>query len=598
MKDDAPTHVHCGWISILLVALALCWMSGPGLWASATLTQQVDPPAIHLGDTSKVTVTVTDGGWTRLVQLPKVDGLTVIRLGQEEIEGTKEHPIVISRFSVVPTSTGDFTIPPFDIKTQTNEILHFQAVTVHVLAPGQNIPPQLLAQTPNSSATSNDIPVNSGYTPPKMVIMSASPSSTPVQTTSPTTNPAADTNSTSMTTDAAIERKAVALQEYNNTSSLADVEQAAANHNPSAEYQLAIRLLEGNTARSHAAIQVLNDSLQDLNNAKPDPGSLKGGHGGWVKTFDDNDDLSEYKDDPQVQRYYEKKDAFQKAYSTVVQQEISQALPLLSDSAAQNYWKALVLLARYYEHGDALNCHVLNRKWSETVVAVDKNKAFNFAKQAADIGCPEGMDRVGLYYVTGTGATQDVEEGVKWLEQARQKNCLMAYHHLAILLITGGIDDLNVGYSKDPQRAYVLARTLEMICAQGSSGNQQGNADAKLARGFLQPDQLLSAESQAEQDAGRLHAALTGGVPEVNPKRSSNLTKGQWKAAISDLVVGGQLYCKTDRLFAVVGKPDKTQTVGDKVYLYWECSDGEIQAVCSATGYNYSGLAFGKVNDY
>ena len=86
--------------SAILAALAFCWLWGVGdCWPDATLDQKVDPPTIHLGETAQVSITVTDGGWTRLLQLPKVDGLTVIRLGHEEAEGTWEHPIVISRFS-------------------------------------------------------------------------------------------------------------------------------------------------------------------------------------------------------------------------------------------------------------------------------------------------------------------------------------------------------------------------------------------------------------------------------------------------------------------------------------------------------------------
>jgi hypothetical protein len=75
------------------------------------------------------------------------------------------------------------------------------------------------------------------------------------------------------------------------------------------------------------------------------------------------------------------------------------------------------------------------------------------------------------------------------------------------------------------------------------------------------------------------------------------LTKDEWKSHAPGLVNGNQIACNRERLFAAVGEPDRTQTVGDDSYLYWQCSDGEIQVVCSQFAYGM-GIVSGTVNDY
>lgn len=66
------------------------------------------------------------------------------------------------------------------------------------------------------------------------------------------------------------------------------------------------------------------------------------------------------------------------------------------------------------------------------------------------------------------------------------------------------------------------------------------------------------------------------------------------------LQAAGRLACKNVELWAAVGKPEHTQTVGNGqlLYLYWRCSDGFIQVTCSAQHYNLAGFVTGTVNDY
>ena len=165
-------------------------------WSAATITQELQPAAVHLGDTAKLNIAVTDGGWTKLLRLPQVDGLTVIRLGPEDIERTQDHLVVISRFSIVPTRTGDFVIPAFDLKTQTSEILHIHPITLHVVDAGENIPPQLLKPSTepvmNSPAGETAVAIYPQVATPIPNIDSAPPASipSPVLMTTPTTSPA------------------------------------------------------------------------------------------------------------------------------------------------------------------------------------------------------------------------------------------------------------------------------------------------------------------------------------------------------------------------------------------------------------------------
>jgi hypothetical protein len=52
---------------------------------------------------------------------------------------------------------------------------------------------------------------------------------------------------------------------------------------------------------------------------------------------------------------------------------------------------------------------------------------------------------------------------------------------------------------------------------------------------------------------------------------------------------------KKDVLFASVGKSNRSSTVGSETYLYWDCSDGSIQVVCSAGVYRAAGIINGSI---
>ncbi len=89
--------------------------------------------------------------------------------------------------------------------------------------------------------------------------------------------------------------------------------------------------------------------------------------------------------------------------------------------------------------------------------------------------------------------------------------------------------------------------------------------------------------------------------PTPAPEVVKKLTKAEWRAkapSSTPIQFTGQIITGKARLFAAVGPPDKTQTIGDEISLYWQCSDGLIQIVTGAQLYNITGQIIGPVNDY
>jgi hypothetical protein len=137
-----------------------------------TITQQIDPPEVNVGEEVTVTIQVQNGGVTS-IRLPHVDGLEVI--GNNTMTGiTLENGAFSSTtrqvFTLIPTRPGDFIIPPFDIHTQEAQILHVQAMKLHVLgssaAPNSSITPAPPSTAPAPSSNGPVIMPPSGPIPP------------------------------------------------------------------------------------------------------------------------------------------------------------------------------------------------------------------------------------------------------------------------------------------------------------------------------------------------------------------------------------------------------------------------------------------------
>jgi hypothetical protein len=126
------------------------------------------------------------------------------------------------------------------------------------------------------------------------------------------------------------------------------------------------------------------------------------------------------------------------------------------------------------------------------------------------------------------------------------------------------------------------------------------------ARQYLSPEQMLAAESEAEQEAQRLKVAAgvkdDGGKAAISLKNPDNLTKQQWKAGLGRVSAifaqTGQIQMNKAQLLEICGEPKKSQTAGDKVHLYYQCKDGMIRMELNKDVYLLGGIASGTVNDY
>ncbi len=179
----------------LAALLALTTTSCP---AAATLTQQIDPAEVNVGDPAIVTLTVLGGSIGR-VQLPPVDGLEVggtsFQIKSIVDNGTFSTTVSLN-ISLIPTRPGDFIIPAFDIHTQEGDVLHVKAMKLHVLgngnAPANTVPNGAAAPAVPSPAPSPIPFANLPFNPSGPVVMP--PSAATVPATPDKGNPA-DSNS-------------------------------------------------------------------------------------------------------------------------------------------------------------------------------------------------------------------------------------------------------------------------------------------------------------------------------------------------------------------------------------------------------------------
>jgi hypothetical protein len=82
-------------------------------------------------------------------------------------------------------------------------------------------------------------------------------------------------------------------------------------------------------------------------------------------------------------------------------------------------------------------------------------------------------------------------------------------------------------------------------------------------------------------------------------------TKAEWIQKVYQIqsepkmiIVTGDIQETKDRLFGAVGPPTSTQAIGNDIYLYWRCSDGEIQLVADRGNFGAMGFVAGKINSY
>lgn len=107
-------------------------------------------------------------------------------------------------------------------------------------------------------------------------------------------------------------------------------------------------------------------------------------------------------------------------------------------------------------------------------------------------------------------------------------------------------------------------------------------------------------EAPSFQAAPNGPQTATNGVAENQAKQK--LTKSQWRDKLSAHY--GQLVqlnvipnWRPGEFKKLMGDPDRTQTVGDNAFWYYDCSDGTIQLALNAPDLAY-GIMQGHINDY
>jgi TPR repeat protein len=625
----APQH-----LCLVLTFLAVWALGGVGHCAAeATLIQEIDPPAIHLGDTAKIIITVKDGGWTRLwlLQLPNVQDATIIHLGREDVEGTAEHPVVIGRFAMMPSRTGTFTIPGFDIRTQTSEVLHVQPMALQVFDVGQSIPQKYLTEEKRTAQV--DVQKSPPVVDDSLTVLSAT-TGQPIQVIHfdangkplaplelPTTNIAASVNApqnpVSSTPSAKTVPDAGAVPSafvppinstviFTENSDLVSVKNAAKAGNPSAECQLAIRI---RTARTPAATKLLNDEADDFlqyyNSHKEvlgwidDP--VHGGKSPLDLTKIDETNANDFVNTPTapvVQEFLAKKRALQSMLDTVNKQEMKEASDLLQDSASKNNRDAFVALSRLYYDGGRSDVKAGFFTFSSQAWLTDQTKAFELASHAAKLGSAEGMLIVGIDYAKGDGVAKNISASVEWFRKSADQGNLVSYSLLSKIYSDGGFNGHDDGYAKNPAQAYIMGRALDEVSSPGTDEKRWASEDVAKARPLLSAEDLLTAEAKVPDEVLRLKSVAQLSSPLTpRPAKAGDMTKAEWRSHVPPLINGYQFLCNKGQVFAAVGDPVRTQTVGDDLYLYWKCRDGQIQVVCSQVRYGF-GIIEGQINDY
>ena len=150
------------WVSAVLFLLATA-----SHLAAATLTQQIDPPEVNVGDQVTVTITVQDGTMNDL-QLPTVDGLQILPGITSSTKLTFSSGNISSSITesvrLTPTHTGDFIIPAFDVQLRNGGALRTKPMKLHVTdigtAPSANSTPTPTSSSPAPVSSPASTPFN------------------------------------------------------------------------------------------------------------------------------------------------------------------------------------------------------------------------------------------------------------------------------------------------------------------------------------------------------------------------------------------------------------------------------------------------------
>ena len=144
----------------LITALCLIALVAPAWSAQQTITAQLDPQRIALGESAQLIITV-NGSDAEQASVPEVDGLEIVPVGQQtsmQIINGNVTASVSQIFRVIPNRAGDFTIPSIDGSTQPMR-LHVDkgaaGVAQRAMPPGRSRLP-----APSFSQSADSEPLN------------------------------------------------------------------------------------------------------------------------------------------------------------------------------------------------------------------------------------------------------------------------------------------------------------------------------------------------------------------------------------------------------------------------------------------------------
>ncbi|CAE7798676.1 esiB, partial [Symbiodinium sp. KB8] len=226
----------------------------------------------------------------------------------------------------------------------------------------------------------------------------------------------------------------------------------------------------------------------------------------------------------------------------------AEAERLWTEAAKDNIVLAIFSLAKAYEKGDFGMCHL--------------EKAFQWYRQAANLGHADSMARVGMYHLHGTVVPKNAYFAREWFQRSADGGSTMGRIHLAIAFMHGeggpkcchrGVELLRPAVASGSAMAkYYMSRCYAKGCGV-SKCLQQARAllEEAVAGGYHRADICLAKElmhacgGASEEDLVRsrqlLERAVSKGSPEAKTLLAECYMKG-WGGPVK--------YCEAKRLYA------------------------------------------------
>ena len=93
---------------------------------------------------------------------------------------------------------------------------------------------------------------------------------------------------------------------------------------------------------------------------------------------------------------------------------------------------------------------------------------------------------------------------------------------------------------------------------------------------------------------------------QVSARPTAQWSKQEWRSRVvkeldqnMNVVIAGFISCQAKDFYRVMGKPSRTQSIGDNALLYYPCTDGTLQLVCSKLNLEANGLlGTTAINEY